>query len=139
MNEEPNSDGNHRDGKRLPPVVQIGVPTQLLVNARRLRKDQTNAEEFLWELLKNRQLNGLKFRRQHPIKGVGAILDFFCPKSRVAIELDGAGHLEKEQRIYDEQRTRLLTEYGIRVLRFRNKEIVENVEGALNIILKACT
>lgn len=125
-------------GKAVPAVVRNYVPTRLLENARRLRKEQTKAENFLWELLKNRQLQGLKFRRQHPINHEGIILDFFCVKARVALELDGIGHQEKRQKLYDEDRTKRLHQYGIQVLRFTNAEVIDDTVHVLSKILKAC-
>ena len=76
-------------------------------------------ERKLWHLfLKN---HDIKFYRQRPIKGY--IVDFFCRDAMLAIELDGSGHYEEEQIIYDQERTRVLNGLGINVLRFSNREI----------------
>jgi type I restriction-modification system DNA methylase subunit len=77
-------------------TVETQISSQLLANARELRKNQTEAEELLWQVLRNRQLNNLKFRRQHPLK-VGFVLDFYCAEAKLGIEIDGGYHTEKEQ------------------------------------------
>lgn len=76
-------------------------------------------------MLRNRQLCGKKFRRQHPIAGY--VLDFYCHVCKLAIELDGAQHNEAEEREYDIARTKLLNEHGITVLRFWNNEVMDDV------------
>src|SRR4030095_9375847 len=119
------------------PTVFVDLPPQLLANARALRKNKTDTEELLWQLLRNRQLNGFKFRRQHPLHK-GFILDFYCVEVKLAVELDGAPHLEQEQKEYDEGRTYELKEYGIRVIRFWNEEVKKNTEEVLMKIAKAC-
>ncbi|MEO5675834.1 MAG: DUF559 domain-containing protein [Chitinophagales bacterium] len=119
------------------PTVFVNLPPQLLANARALRKNKTDAENLLWQLLRNRQLNGFKFRRQHPLPK-GFILDFYCAEVKLAVELDGTPHLKQEQKEYDEQRTYVLKEYGIRVIRFWNEEVMNNTEQVLRKIAKAC-
>ena len=119
-------------------TVETGLPPKLLKNARELRKNQTDAEELLWQLLRNRKLNNWKFRRQHPLSA-GYILDFFCAETNVAIELDGAGHSEKEQLQYDKDRTEVLNEYGIRVIRFSNDEVLNDRDKVLQKIIDFST
>jgi very-short-patch-repair endonuclease len=102
--------------------------------ARDLRRGQTNAEVVLWQLLRRRNLNGLKFRRQHPLGGF--IVDFFCEKARLVVELDGGGHAEAGQTGYDAQRTVRLERLGVRVLRFWNRDVLLNAEGVLERILE---
>lgn len=92
--------------------------------ARKLRRRETEAEEKLWALLRNRQLKGKKFRRQHAIANY--VVDFYCNESKLAIELDGNHHTRPEVKEYDNSRTALLNEMGITVLRFRNKEIMND-------------
>ena len=84
----------------------------------------TSAEVVLWQMLRNRQVDGLKFRRQF---GVGSyVLDFYCPELRLAVELDGAVHDSEEAIVYDRARTEYLwREHGIHVLRFENREVFE--------------
>lgn len=99
--------------------------TEWLDRRRELRQALTPAEAVLWRLLKGRQLEGLKFRRQHSVGPY--ILDFYCPALRLAIELDGASHACREE--YDGQRTSYLSETaGITVLRFENRVVFENPE-----------
>ena len=101
-------------------------------NRRELRRNLTPAEAFLWRALKNSNLEGKKFRRQH---GIGPyIADFYCPECRLIVELDGARHegpLEIER---DEARTTYLKELGIRVMRFENRAVFEILELVLNSI-----
>jgi very-short-patch-repair endonuclease len=98
--------------------------------ARRLRKSMTAAEKTLWNKLRRGQLNGMYFRRQHPY-GI-YILDFFCHEACLAIEVDGAVHLGSKE--YDEERTQYLESSGLRVIRFSNEEIEENVDKVIDAI-----
>jgi very-short-patch-repair endonuclease len=95
------------------------VPAELLVFARKLRKEQTDAEKLLWSLLRDRRFCGFKFRRQYP--ACGYILDFYCHDAGLAVELDGGGHGLEEQRLYDDERTKILESVGIRVIPFLNQ------------------
>lgn len=101
--------------------------------ARRLRVSQTDAEQKLWRHLRNRQLQGWKFRRQHEIDRY--IADFVCPDAGLVVELDGGQH--DEQVAYDETRTRKLQDMGYRVLRFWDNDVLTNIEGVLQVILDA--
>jgi very-short-patch-repair endonuclease len=94
---------------------------------RTLRTYGTPAEAVVWEMLKNRKIEGLKFRRQHSVGPY--ILDFFCPELALAIELDGAVHDNPNSEEYDEARANYLSKVaGITVLRFENKEAYCNQE-----------
>ena len=94
----------------------------------------TQAEQLLWERLRNRQLSGLKFRRQYPLGPF--ITDFYYAETRLVVEIDGDIHdLQEEQ---DEQRTRQVEEFGYRMIRFRNKEVETNTGLVLKKILDAC-
>jgi len=115
-------------------TVEVQLPPQLLAHARELRQNQTEAEEFLWQILRNRQLNNLKFRRQHPLR-VGFILDFYCAEAKLGIELDGGYHNTAEQQEYDKARTESINEYGINIIRFTNEEVLEDTENVLKKIL----
>ncbi|HET6553529.1 MAG TPA: endonuclease domain-containing protein [Dyella sp.] len=101
--------------------------------ARKLRIEQTDAEQLLWHRLRNRRLQGWKFRRQHEIGP--CIADFVCPDADLIVELDGGQH--GEQVIYDERRTLELQVMGYSVLRFWNNEVLKNMEGVLEVILEA--
>jgi very-short-patch-repair endonuclease len=96
---------------------------------RKLRSGLTPAEARLWLQLQKRNLNGLKFRRQH---GVGPfVLDFYCAEEKLAIELDGAAHDHEAAVAADEARSRYLRALGIRVVRFENRDVLDNLEGVL--------
>jgi very-short-patch-repair endonuclease len=95
--------------------------------ARSLRAAATAAERRLWQRLRNRQLKGAKFRRQHQIGPY--IADLFCLRARLVIELDGGQHDEQTQREADERRTEYLQAQGYTVLRFWNNEVLQNVDG----------
>jgi very-short-patch-repair endonuclease len=99
---------------------------------RDLRKSQTDCEQILWSKLRNKQCNGHKFYRQYSIGPY--ILDFYCPKIKLSIELDGSQHAENKE--YDQIRTTYLENYSIRELRFWNNEVLENLEGVYEKILK---
>ena len=99
--------------------------------ARRLRRDQTDAERALWFRLRDRRLNELKFRRQMPIKSY--VVDFCCESARLIIELDGGQHAERG--IEDTKRTADLEAYGYLVLRFWNNDVLSNIDGVLKTIV----
>ena len=101
-------------------------------NARELRRRETEAEQKLWALLRNRQLKGKKFRRQHALDKY--VVDFYCNESKLAIELDGNFHKETDVKKYDSSRTASLNEIGITVLRFWNEEIINDSEKVLQKI-----
>ena len=96
---------------------------------RNLRKKLTLAEAVLWDLLKSKNLNGRKFRRQHSIDKY--VLDFYCPSERLAIELDGEHHFTDQGLKYDQKRTEYLSGFSIRVLRFENEEVFQSPEEVL--------
>lgn len=100
----------------------------MTVRARRLRDNMTDAEAQLWRTLRRGQLNGLQFRRQHPVGPF--TLDFYCPGLRLAIELDGGQHAAKQKQA-DERRTRLLSEKNIAVIRYWNNDVFSNLQGVL--------
>ena len=102
---------------------------QAMTKARYLRKEETEAEKILWEELRNSKI-GIKFRRQHPIDKF--ILDFYAPKIKLAIELDGKDH--KENKRYDKIRTEFLESKNIKVLRFWNSEVEKDLKGVLKKI-----
>lgn len=109
---------------------------KIFENAKALRQSSTEAEEKLWRELRNRKLNGLKFRRQHPIDKW--IVDFYCHEKKLVIELDGSVHNEKEIAEYDAGREKDLKELGMNVIRFRNEEVMTNVESVLKSIAEFC-
>jgi very-short-patch-repair endonuclease len=111
------------------------VPAPLLEAARSLRKNMTDAEQMIWQCLRRKQVCGFRFRRQHPIDRF--VLDFYCCEAKLAIELDGGQHNEPDARLRDKERTAHLQHYGIRVIRFWNTEVLENLEGVLEKIFYA--
>ncbi len=100
--------------------------------ARGLRVTQTGVERRLWQRLRSRQINGVKFRRQHPVGPY--IADFFCLDARLVIELDGSRHGDELEQQADERRTEFLESQGYRVLRFWNEEVLDNLDGVLERI-----
>ncbi len=92
---------------------------------RKLRNEMTTAENALWKVLRGRQLEGLKFRRQHPFGNY--ILDFVCLEIMLVIEVDGGQHTENRE--YDTQRTEELQKAGYRVLRFWNNQVLQQIES----------
>jgi very-short-patch-repair endonuclease len=105
---------------------------QNVERCRNLRKNQTEAERKLWRILRNRQLAGVKFRRQFSVNRY--ILDFYSPEYRLGIEADGGQHYEDKGRKCDELRTRELSKLGVQILRFSDRDILKNVEGIYEII-----
>ena len=95
--------------------------------ARDLRKNMTSQERKLWNIIKNRQFYGYRFRRQFPIGNY--IVDFICREKKIIIELDGGQHNQQEEIQYDIERTEFLTSEGFRVVRFWNNDIDKNLSG----------
>ena len=99
-----------------------------------LRKNSTDAERKIWNMVRNRQLLGLKFFMQYSVGN--AILDFYCPESQLAIEVDGGQHNEQENIQTDVLRTKYLNSLNIQVLRFWNNDVLQNPEGTYDTIIK---
>ena len=100
--------------------------------ARELRKESTEAEQVLWQCLRNRKFLNKKFRRQHVF--CGFILDFYCSENQLGIELDGSIHLKQKED--DILRQKIIEEQGVKIIRFKNKEVFTNIENVLSIIEK---
>ena len=98
-----------------------------------LRKKLTPAEATLWRFLKSKQMDGIRFRRQFSIRNY--ILDFYCPKYKIVIELDGAGHFTEKGIESDKERDEYLNSIGISVLRFENELVFKRTETVLEIIM----
>ena len=118
-----------------PKKKRIRTPAQIQQRARELRKEMTLAEKLLWSRLRNKQLKGLKFRRQHPLGPF--IADFYCAARRLVVEIDGDIHDLQPER--DAARTEQFEQYGYRVIRFRNKQVLNEIEDVLAAIEAACT
>ncbi len=108
------------------------ISSRITKNSRRLRKNMTDVERFLWKEIRGSQLLGYKFRRQHPIDNY--IVDFVCLELKIIIELDGRHHVEQAE--YDYIRSNHLMGKGFRVLRFWNNDVLYNIEGVLITIFQ---
>jgi very-short-patch-repair endonuclease len=104
--------------------------------ARMLRKNMSESEEILWEQLKKKKLLGLRFRPQHPIDIF--IADFYCHPLKLVIEVDGGIHKSSDQKEYDLGREGELENWGIKVIRFTNNEIENNITQVIKEIEKIC-
>lgn len=114
---------------------RIRTPAQIQQRARELRREMTPAERMLWQRLRNQQLSGLKFRRQHPLGPF--IADFYCAVRRLVVEIDGDIHDLQPER--DAVRTEQFEQYGYRVIRFRNEQVLNDIEDVLAAIEATCT
>lgn len=117
------------------PHQRIHNRTKLKRFRKALRNHSTSAEATLWNQLKQRQLCGRKFRRQHSIGDF--IIDFYCPEERLAVELDGKNHFSEEGKQKDANRTTYLNSLCVRVIRFENKWVFEDMNFVLTEIRKA--
>jgi very-short-patch-repair endonuclease len=115
-------------------VIGQNVDASKVQRAKELRHEMTPAERLVWQRVRANRLNGFHFRRQQVIDGF--IVDFYCHAAGLVVELDGGIH--DRQADYDAQRDCILAARGLRVLRFENRECVENLEGVLGRILAAC-
>ena len=97
-----------------------------------MRKRATKPEQLLWLALCGRKLDGLKFRRQHPIEPY--IVDFYCPEANLIVELDGDSHDHREE--YDAARAEFLTKLGLKIVRFANDDVIHNIDGVAEAILR---
>ena len=102
--------------------------------ARRLRKDAPFPEPLLWTRLRNRQVGSLYFRRQHPVGQY--IVDFYCAATKLVIELDGESHDDRRQ--YDAERTTFLESQGLRVIRFADDHVLNDLDGVVDVIAQEC-
>lgn len=97
-----------------------------------MRSNMTDAEKHLWSKLKMRQVKGYWFYRQKPIGGY--IADFYCPKARLVIEVDGGQHFEDEAVKYDKVRDESMEGLELKVLRFTNTDVLNNIDGVIEVI-----
>lgn len=110
-----------------------GASKKIFIKAFELRNNMTEAEEALWEVLRNREIFKARWKPQHPIDIF--IVDFYCHKYKLAIEIDGEIHLNKEVMEHDEGRAYDIEKLGIKIIRFSNNEIFENIESVKARIL----
>ncbi|NNE99666.1 MAG: DUF559 domain-containing protein [Pyrinomonadaceae bacterium] len=97
-----------------------------------LRNNLTPAEAKLWTVISRKRLDGRKFRRQHSVANF--ILDFYCPAERLCIELDGQTHFRGLKRLRDLERGLFLDNFGIRVIRFENKIVFQDLPWVISVI-----
>ena len=112
--------------------MYFGAKPAIFKLAKELRKAETEAEKILWSKLNRNQILNLQFRRQHPINIF--IADFYCPKIKLVIELDGSIHELHEYQSHDIGRTEVLNDFGITVIRFTNEQIVEQIDSTIESI-----
>jgi very-short-patch-repair endonuclease len=105
---------------------------EFLSRVRQLRHNTTDAEQYMWSILRDRQMEGFKFRRQHPIAPY--VVDFFSHEAGLIIELDGGQHNEHGAHAKDVARTHFLEGKGYKVLRFWNNDVLEDMEGVFDVI-----
>ena len=110
----------------------FGADSITFSKAKRLRKPLTPAETLLWKSLRNRQINGFKFRRQHPAGPY--IADFFCAAAMLVVEVDGSVHEQPEVKERDAVRSRFFADNGVKVIRFRNEAVMMNLPDVLEEI-----
>ena len=109
------------------PLIQGNRSPQKIQCAKALRQDQTPSEKYLWHNLRANRLAGFHFRRQHVIDGF--IVDFYCHKVRLVVEIDGPIHQFQQE--YDHEREHILRQHDLHLIRFTNEEVMENLEGVL--------
>ncbi|MEO5906205.1 MAG: endonuclease domain-containing protein [Saprospiraceae bacterium] len=112
--------------------MNINATPRIFRNAKELRKHMTPAEGLLWEHLRDRRMEGEKFRRQHSIKKF--VLDFYCYRLRLGIELDGNHHFKSDQQFYDNDRSEILGGYHLHLLRFANDDVLQTTDVVLDKI-----
>ena len=112
--------------------MRIYTITELKKRRRQLRKRQTRAEAILWEHLRNKQLDGFKFRRQHSIGRY--VVDFYCPAMKLAVEIDGSIHRRKEVRLNDAEKAAFLRSVRIDIIRFSNWAVFHHLDAVLNAL-----
>ena len=108
-----------------------GASPSIFKIAKELRNNPTEAEKALWKKFNRKQL-GVKFRRQHPINIY--ITDFYCHEKKLVVEVDGNYHLNKDQREYDELRTEVIEAFGIDVIRFKNEDVLNEIDNVIEKI-----
>ncbi len=108
----------------------------IVLAAKELRQRMTPAEKILWEKLRHKKLCGLRFYRQVPIDQF--IVDFYCPAKKLVIEIDGSIHDESDTAEHDEDREECFRAKGLRVFRFRNEDVMENLPMVCDSVSRAC-
>ncbi|MBT3479099.1 MAG: DUF559 domain-containing protein [Candidatus Marinimicrobia bacterium] len=107
--------------------------TKMTKTRQALRKGMPKAEIIFWSYLKGRQVLDLKFRRQYSVDT--HVVDFYCAEKRLAIELDGESHLSEKQQKKDQEKQNRLEENGIKLIRYWNTDIYENIDGVIEDLI----
>ena len=115
-------------------VQMLRYRESLKTNARSLRRDLTEAEKVLWNRLRMKQVRGIQFFRQRPIGNY--IVDFFAPKARLIVEVDGSQHMTDRMARRDKQRDDYLAHLGLLVLRFSDSDVLRETEGVMELIFR---
>lgn len=113
-------------------MTQLFNKKSQAVKRRILRKNAPSPEHILWQAIRNRKINGQKFKRQFSIGRY--VVDFYSPSLRLVIEIEGDYHAKEDVKKYDLERRKFIESLGIRFLRFSNKEVEENIDGVLDKI-----
>ncbi len=109
-----------------------GAPLESFLKAKELRENMTEAEKILWEKLRDNRFEDYKFRRQHPIHIY--IVDFYCHELKLVIEIDGGYHTTEQQKVRDTERSEILVFQDLKIIRFTNEEVLNNMESVLEIL-----
>jgi very-short-patch-repair endonuclease len=110
-----------------------GASKKIFLRAIELRNNMTPAENLLWKVLKNKEIFKVRFKRQHPVSIF--VVDFYCHKYKLAIEVDGDIHLRQEVMERDDGRTHDIEKLGIKILRFTNQDVIEKTDWVKDSIL----
>jgi very-short-patch-repair endonuclease len=103
--------------------------------AHHLRSQMTDSERALWERLRRKQVQAVQFYRQKPIGNY--IVDFYAPKAKIVVEVDGSQHMESKQAARDSRKNAFLASQGLRVLRFDDLQVLKEIEGVMEVIVRA--
>lgn len=112
---------------------EVKTPKYVIERAQELRVKRTPTEKLLWDRINTRQVNGYKFRRQHPVYRY--ILDVYCAEKNFAVEIDGGVHVKNKD--YDKYRDQLLESLGIKTLRIKDDEVLSNLDAVIEKIKNA--
>ena len=113
------------------PTLYFGADLTAFENAKRLRNNLTSSERKLWEHLSNSQL-GVRFKAQHPVSNY--IVDFYCHKAKLIIEIDGDSHFSDDSSSKDAERTNEIEKLGLKVIRFTNEQVFKNIGAVIEEI-----
>ena len=116
------------------PLVQGNRSPQKILRAKELRQRQTPSEKYLWNNVRDNRLDGFHFRRQHVVDGF--ILDFYCHRIRLVVEIDGPIH--QLQQDYDSERENILRQHDLHLIRFTDEEVMQDLESVLHKLRITC-